>query len=219
MSAPSPGWLRQGRAVFVALHLTAVGLAAIPAPVGGMNRSSWAQPTVRGEIEAWAARLGMPADTLEQGLWDLSVRVMAVRRVVLRPFTPYLDRLGTQQSWRMFVAPHRHPSRLHIDVWEGSGWRTVYVQTTAGEHFLEDVLEGDRFRSALFRYAWPQYKGPYRHLGRWVARRAAEAYPDATRVRLRWFRQETPTPAQMRAGEGPEGRFHSAFVVDLERQP
>lgn len=219
MSETSPPWVRQARAIFVAAHLVAVGLAAIPAPVGGMSRAAWKQPTVRGEIEAWAQRLGMQTDTLEQGLWDIAVDVMAVRRVALRPFQVYYHRLGAQQSWRMFVAPHRHPSRLHIDLWEGEDWRNVYVQTTAGEHWLEDILEGDRFRSALFRYAWPQYRGPYRHLARWVALRAQEDFPDATRVRLRWHRLATPPPGELRAGAAPEGRFHSAFVVDLDPTP
>jgi len=219
MSEPSPGWVRQGRALFVAVHLIAVGLAAIPAPVGGMNRAAWKQPTVRGELEAWAGRLSLETETLEQGLWDIAVNLMAVRKVALWPFQTYYHRLGAQQSWRMFVAPHRHPSRLHIDLWEGEAWRNVYVQTTPGEHWLEDVLEGDRFRSALFRYAWPQYRTPYRHLARWVASRAEDEFPDATRVRLRWHREPTPSPAERRAGEIPRGRFHSAYVVDLDRNP
>ncbi|MEC8422136.1 MAG: hypothetical protein VX000_00090 [Myxococcota bacterium] len=219
MTQPSPSWVRQGRAMFVVLHLLAVGLAAIPAPVGGMSRRAWKQPTVQGEIQAWADRLGVDADALESGLWDVAVQFMGARKKVLRPFRPYYFRLGTQQSWRMFVAPHRHPSRLHIDVWEGADWRNIYIQTTPGDDWMEEVLEGDRFRSALFRYAWPQYERPYRHLARWLAKRAADDFPDATRLRTRWYRKTTPTPRQMRRGTGPEGRFHSAFVVEIERSP
>lgn len=216
---PTPAWVRHGRAVFVALHLVAVGLAAIPAPVGGMNRASWQEPTVKGEIDAWADRVGMEREAFEQGLWDLAVNVMAVRGVVLKPFLPYYHRLGAQQSWRMFVAPHRHPSRLHIDIYENGEWFNVYEQTTAGPHWLEDLLEGDRFRSALFRYSWPQFRAPYRHLARWVAAEAADEFPEATRVRLRWHRRTTPPPETLREGAWPEGRFHSAYVVDIERSP
>jgi hypothetical protein len=219
MSEQSPPWVRHGRAAFVVLHLVAVGLAAIPAPVGGMNRGAWKTPTVRTEIDAWADRLGVEREAFEQDLWDLAVGVMAVRKVALAPFQPYYHRLGAQQSWRMFVAPHTHPSRLHIDIEEGGEWYNIYEQTTAGEHYLEDELEGDRFRSALFRYAWPAFKGPYQHLARWVAGRVAEDFPDATRVRLRWHQRATPSPEDMRAGRIDEGRFHSAFVVAIEREP
>ena len=215
MESQTPTWVRQGRAVFVALHLVAIGLAAIPAPVGGMNRAAWKAPTVQGELHAWADRIGMDHEAFEDGLWELAVDVMALRSVVLRPFRLYYHRLGTQQSWRMFVAPHTHPSRLHIDIEEDGEWFNVYEQTTAGEHYLEDELEGDRFRSALFRYAWPAYKRPYRHFARWVARHAEKDFPEATRVRLRWHRRTTPSASDLRAGRIEEGRFHSAFVVEL----
>ena len=217
MSPPSPPWVRHGRAAFVALHLLAIGLAAIPAPVGGMNRSAWKAPTVQGELHAWADRLGMDHDAFEERLWGIAVAVMDVRGIVLRPFVQYYHRLGTQQSWRMFVAPHTHPSRLHIDIEEDGEWFNVYEQTTPGEHYLEDQLESDRFRSALFRYAWPAYKRPYQHLARWVAAHAQRDFPDATRVRLRWHRQTTPSAAERRAGRVDEGRFHSAFIVELDR--
>ncbi len=211
----SAGAWRHVRGGLVAAHIAAVVLGALPAPEGGMNRKMWKEPTVQGELGAWADRLGMAPDAFEDGLWTLAVGVMRGRRVALTPFQPYYRWAGTTQSWRMFVAPHKFPSRLHVDVREGGEWRSVYVQATPGEGWLEPVLEADRFRSVLFRYAWPSFGRPYDQLVDWLAACAADDFPDADQIRVRWARSRTLPPEAVRAGAVPSVQFHKARVVEL----
>lgn len=208
------------RAILILLHVAAIGLSAIPAPEGGMQRKAWKDPTVQGELAAWGGRLrgvglSMSDAQLEDALWAFAVRYMQVRGKLLAPARPYYRRLGTAQSWRMFVAPHKHPSRLEIAMDRGQGWEVVYLQSSPGEGWLEDALEHDRTRSVLFRYAWKSYRRPYRHMVKWLADRAEQDFPDATQMRVRWRKQRTPTPQQVRAGDPPPINDHSERIVNL----
>lgn len=224
MSQPSPparpGAWPHLRAVLILLHVALIGAAAVPAPEGGMRRKAWQDPTVQGEISAWGDRLrGIGLDVsdaeIESGLWDFAVDYMAARNAALKPARPYYRYLGTEQSWRMFVAPHKHPSRLELSIDRGAGWEVVYLQSTPGEGWLEDILEHDRSRSLLFRYTWRSFRRAYRHMVAWLGEHAARDFPDATRMRARWMRQRTPTPAQARAGKAPPIDPHSEEIVDL----
>ena len=103
-------------ALLVAAHLLAITLQALPAPGGGMSRSTWKDPTVQAEFDAWRVRLngwGWDGTTaqLEDQLWDFAKGFMERRDQVLTPFKPYYKHAGTTQAWRMFVAPHRYPAR------------------------------------------------------------------------------------------------------------
>ena len=210
------------RAALVVAHLLAIGLSAVPAPEGGMRRAAWQDPTVQGEFAAWGDRLrglglGLTDAQLEDGLWDFAVRYMQVRKAALAPARPYYTHLGTGQSWRMFVAPHKHPSRLELAIDRGDDrWEVVYLQSTPGPHWMEGVLEHDRSRSLLFRYAWKSFRRSYRHMVDWLAVEAARDFPEATRLRARWRKQRSPTPAQVREGHAPRIQFHGTLVVDLD---
>lgn len=205
------------RALFVVLHVAAIVLVAIPAPQGGMNRKAWKQPTVQAEFAAWGDRLrgmglSLTNDELEDHLWSFAGSYMRIRNRVLAPTRPYTTYLGTSQSWRMFVAPHRHPSRLEVAVQRGDDWEVVYLQTRPGPDWLEHILEHDRTRSVLFRYAWPAYRGRYKRFSQWLATRAAADFPDAEQVRVRWLRQRSPSPAQVRAHQAPPVTPHGERV-------
>ena len=107
----------QVRAVFITIHLVAITLMALPNPSAGLQRSAWRDPTVQQEFAIWRARLGqvgleMEAQEFEAQLWEFASQFRDVRQALLAPFDPYY-RHGTWQSWRMFVAPHRYPARLH----------------------------------------------------------------------------------------------------------
>jgi hypothetical protein len=204
------------RALFVLFHLVAVTLMALPAPEGAMDRANWADPTVQAEIAVWARRLSVPPADLEEALWRFATRYTAARDRVLAPFGPYYEWCGTEQSWRMFVAPHRHPTRLHVDVREGGEWRAVFVERDREHAWLARQLCSYRFRSLTFRFGWPSYAGEYRSFADWLAHQAARDFPDADRVRVRMFRFRTPSPAEVRAGRPVEGRFESAVELPLE---
>ena len=154
-------------------------------------------------------------EPFEEMVWNLATGYQGTIRVVTDPFRPYYRYFGTHQSWRMFVAPHRNPSILHIDVREGREWVPVYVEGSSEFTWMGETLDHDRVRSALFRYAWPGWTKNYRRLCDWLAIRAAADFPDASQVRFRYWKYRTPTPEQVMADERVEGRFHRRHQVDL----
>jgi hypothetical protein len=206
------------RAALVAVHVAAVVLGALPAPAGGMKRAAWRDPTVQDELAVWRGRLqklgmNLSAAAFEDRLWDVATRFMAARAVVLKPFGPYYRHMGTLQTWRMFVAPHRYPARLHIDVYEHDHWVNIFEEGHPGPDWRQAQLEQDRFRSALFRYSWVSYDRSYRQFGRWVAREVRRDYPDAEAVRLRWFKYKTLDPKAAAAGAEPDGSFVLPLIL------
>lgn len=209
------------RAGLIALHLFAITAMALPSAGGaGLRRASWSEPTVQDEFATWTARLNALGwqGTSEQ-LQDTAFTVVRsyedARGAVLAPFDPYFRYCGTWQSWRMFVAPHRYPARLHIDVQQDGVWRPVYEARSGTYTWRARQLDHDRFRSAIFRYAWPQYRRGYRQFVTWLTAQARTDFPEARRLRVRFYKARTPSPSEVRDGHEPDGRFVNARVVDL----
>lgn len=211
----------QVRTALVLLHLVAVTLCAFPSiGAAGMNRSGWKQPTVQGEFRAWSDRLGglgiaITPDELEERAWGFASAFESARRTVLAPFAPYYTYAGTYQSWKMFVAPHRYPTRVEIAVDRGDGFEVLYLARDPERAWHAEWFDHDRFRAALFRMGWPQYKPLRRHFLEWVAERVAAEVPDARRVRVAFLRTETPTPAETAAGVEPAVERELVNVRDL----
>lgn len=185
-----------------------------------MNRAAWRDPTVQGELAAWTSRLnavgiGITRTELEQRVWDLAVGYVDVRTAVLTPFQPYYRYCGTWQSWKMFIAPHRYPSRLHIDVYERGAWAPLYVARSAEHDWHRRQLDHDRMRASIFRYAWRHYRRHYAKFGRWVAIHVARERPDAEQVRLRFYKYRTATPVEVRSHTEPEGEWTNELLLDL----
>ena len=210
-------------AAFVLFHCVALFLMAIPAPGGGMSKSAWKDPTVQAEFATWTDTLnGMGAELtqqeLEDALWALAKGYMERRNTVLEPFRPYYKYSGTTQSWRMFVAPHRYPARLHIDLrHEPNGdWEPLYVARDAAADWRAWQLDHDRMRAAIFRFSWKPYRCYYESFTKWVASAAAEDFPEAHQVRLRFWKYKTASPEMVKAGEEPEGKWILPRVLELE---
>ena len=49
----------------------------------------------------------------------------------------------------------------------------------------------------------------------WLATRAAVDFPDATRLRVRYFKYRSPTPQEVRAGDIPDGAFQQDKMINL----
>ncbi len=214
-------WIAHLRGVLVILHLLAITLVALPAPEGGMDRQTWKDPTVGGELAAWTERLNgwsiaVTEPQLEDHLWHFSTGYMHARERVLEPFRSYYDYCGTYQSWRMFVAPHRYPTRLHIDVEEQGGWRPVYLERDRAHDWLGSQLDHHRFRSAIFRFGWHGYEHEYNRFAHWVVGRAAHDFPEAAQVRIRLSKYRTLSPEEVRTGRRPEADFVQPVVLPLE---
>jgi hypothetical protein len=213
-------WLPRARAAFVVFHVTAITLAALPSPAGGMSRTAWKDPTVQTEFSAWNQRLNAwfglawAPQEFEQHAWDLAVAVIDVRKTLLAPFDPYYDAVGTGQAWRMFVAPQTHPARLHIEIERGGQFETIYLEGR-DERWGTRWLHHDRLRASRFRYAWPQYKSNWKQFGQWIARKIAHDYPDATTARVSWRRYRSLSPEQVLAGEKAQEKIEGKLQFEL----
>ncbi len=221
---PTPlGWFAHLRGLLVALHLVAVTLMALPAVGEGMSRWAWQDPTVQEEFADWTARFNswgihVTQQQLEDGLFDTASAYESVRDQALAPFGRYYDWCGTYQSWRMFVGPHRYPSRLHIDVEENGTSRPIYVKSDPDHTWMASQLEHYRMRPFLYRLSWFRYVPAFPdfdQLARWVAARAAHDFPEASRVRVRFFKFRTPSPDEVKAGQPVTGEFVPEVVYDL----
>ena len=204
------------RALLITLHIIAVVLMAAPVPQGGMSRSAWKSAMVQDEITAWAARLSMDPGALEADLWQIAEGLNKTWKGAVAPFRPYYRHCGTTQSWRLFVIPQRYPAQLHIELrYPGQDFQPLYIARSDEAVWMRQTLDTERMRSLLFRLSWSHYKRRYLTFGKWIATQAAAEFPEADAVRLRWFRQQTPTPAQVAAGTAPEGAFENDLKLLL----
>jgi len=212
-----------GLAALVALHIVAVTAQALPAPGGGMNRKDWKAQTVQAEMRAWTERINgwgfqWTQEEVEDALWDLATGFMEVRESVLKPAIPYYRNAGTWQSWRMFVAPHRYPSRLSISVKVDGHWSLKYQARSSEYDWMRSQLDHDRFRAALFRYGWgKKYPRQWRTFCSWVAQRAQEDFPEAEAVELKFWSYRTLTPEEVWDGVEPEGEWRRRRVLPLSK--
>ena len=224
--APTSAWGRvwpHVRASLVALHIGAVHLLAIPDAGGvALERSSWKNPTVQAELKAWAQRLtdmGFQTDTptLEAGAYAVAKSWTTTLKTLRVPVRPYADLFGVRQTWRMFMAPHRHPAKLHVDIEVDGQWRPIQIARSAEYDWRREQFDHPRMRSMLFRYSWKRYRRYYQGLTHWIASRAAEDFPEATRVRIRMYGFRTPTPDEVRTDSIPEGKFKQQRVFTAEK--
>lgn len=212
-------------ALLLAIHLFAITVAALPSAGSGLNRTAWKNPTVQEEFAAWRGRLSavgiqVTPEQLEDGAFAFASSWNTLQTGILTPFEPYYD-FATRQSWRMFVAPHRYPGRLHLDIDHGSGWEPLYVARSREHTWRRSQLDQDRFRSALFRYTWKHYQRAGRWDGfvGWVKREATKDFPDAVRVRARYYTYRTPSPDEIRTHTEPKGRFTATRIRRIRGTP
>ena len=211
------------RALLVTAHIVAVFLLALPDARGiEQSRASWNNPTVQAELAAWTRRLaalGWQTDpqTLQQDVLAVARSWNATVTTLRTPVQFYEDHLGVRQRWRMFVAPHRYPAKLHVDLLDDGRWRTIYEARSPEHDWRGAQLDQMRTRAVLFRYGWERYEREYRALARWIARRAGEDFPSAERVRIRYWGYRTPSPEEVDDDAIPPGEFRQVADVALSR--
>ncbi len=204
----------QVRAAVVAFHLVAITLSALPSPEGGMNRATWADPTVQAEFAAWAGRFGMEPKVFEERLWELASSYGSGYRVLLTPVRPYENLVGSEQSWKMFVAPHRFPTRLEIAARpKGGAWEVLFYESSPTATWRREVLRLERLRSAIFRWGWPNYATAWSKGCTAIAKLALDDFPKMDEVRCRFWKAKSPSPAEARKGDLPAGKWTSARLV------
>lgn len=223
-TAPPRGWARLRwhlLGVFVIYHIAAVVLQALPDPGGAFSRQAWRDPTVQQEFAIWSRWLSangyaITPRQLEDRLWVLAGDLAKVRRAVVRPFNLYGNVIGVRQPWRMFVAPHRFPTSLEIDVREDREWRTIYADRSDAHTWRRGLFDHDRMRAAVFRYGWPNYRGVYGEFALWIAREVARDFPQATDVRIRMLKRRTPSPEEVKESKIPAGTYQQDVILPLE---
>jgi hypothetical protein len=203
------------RAALVGLHVLVVVLSAIPSPEGGMDRKAWAEPAVRAELGVWADRFGMEHAAFTERLWGLASRYQGALDVVLAPVRVYERVTGTSQNWKMFVAPHRYPSRLRIEARaDDVAWERLYEARSDEAVWLREVFDHERVRASVFRWSWPGYRRTYRQGCESLARRLFMERSDLTVVRCSLGRARTPAAYEVARGEAAAVRWSDTWRVE-----
>lgn len=183
-------------AAFVALHLFAVGAAAIPSPKGGVDASSLRTEQARQQVEFVAdavGALGMDADAdvVSGELWAIGAGLRRVRTLATAPFEPYFRYAGTTQSWRMFSSVSHSPRQFTVDVDAGGGWQTVYAMADPEHRWRADTFEHERVRAVLADFQGKPRKS-YIGFARRVATWAHADFPESRAIRTRLVQRRTP---------------------------
>ena len=210
------------RTGLILLHLVAIVLKALPAPEGAMSKKDWAHPTVQAEFRQWSQNLqsiGIQTTQmeLEENLWTLATSVTKVRNSTLKPFRPYYRYVGSDQNWRLFVAPHMFPSKLEIDVLVDNTWTPIYRvhSSDSNQQWMSQLIEHGRFRPSIFRYSWARYKKHFNRFALYMSERAATDFPKATQIRFRWWRYPLPTHTEVLENREIMGSFHTALLYPV----
>lgn len=209
------------RAFAIFLHVIAVVVLSLPTPYAVANRKTWQSPNMQADLEQWSKRLRFlgyrDKRELEDDLWTLAQRYLEVRKAFIAPFETYAAYVGgVRQGWRMFANPRIQSAELHIDVLEGHDWRPIYRPHSAEYDFWGDKFRHNRFRKLLGRIGLPEMRGELHYLARFVAERAARAYPQARQIRVRLYRYFTLGPAAVRRGDQPEGEYDPPLVFSAK---
>ena len=200
-------------AVLVAWHALAMLVSSLPSPGRGVDRTYWKDPTVQAEFSAWARMLGVESGPLQDQVYDAAVAVQRAESMVQAPFRPWLKWTNTRQSWKMFVAPHRYPTRMELAVSEGGSWEVVYEEGSELATWHAERFSNERMRANVFAWGWPENDR------RWSA--ACQAFAgelfaeriEAEKVRCRFSKVRSPSASEVLAGDEAEPKWVLTHVV------
>jgi hypothetical protein len=203
---PPPGWRGHAAAAFVTFHLACVILYALPRPPA-LDDEVLENKEVAAELDhsfsalhrvvPWRATPRQMRDDVLGFVRGYVAVTDRIRGIIL----PYLDTVGSTQSWHMFGGtPPRFPLVFVVEVEpEGEGrfvpfqdlnWGTADSRALNFRHRkVQELLVRDDSGMADYAAYW--------------ARRWDERHPDrpARRVRLSFLRLTTPGPAEVRRGQ------------------
>jgi hypothetical protein len=200
MTTPAPEpppltWRHHAVALFVTLHVVCITLYALPRPPA-VDDDILKHPEVKAEMEQWPPWLVQTGLKVVRGYVRLTED--ARRRV-----TPYVDAVGSTQSWHMFGGtPPRYPLVFLIEVRpEGEKDFVLFQDLNWGT--AESRAMNFRHRKVHENLAaWEGEPSWSAYSAHW-ARRWDEEHPGrpAKEVRITVLRLTTPTPEQVRAGD------------------
>ena len=205
------------RAAFVLFHLLMIFLVAFPAPVGGLDRALWKDPTAQQEFASWSKLFHVDQAAFEEFLYQAAVTYMQGRDAVIRPFVRYVGWTGCDQPWRMFVGPQRYPSRFQIQVHRkdqpAEEWETLFEEHSPKHRWHADLFNEERLRSQIFRWTWPSFSGEYQVACAYLARLEFSEDPTAADLRCRFWHTQSPSPEQVRSHSEPGGSWSQTQLV------
>lgn len=203
---------------FVLWHASAMLASGFPSPGAGLNRSYWSDPTVQAEFATWADMLGMESEELQDDIYALAGKVQAGVDLARAPFTPWLELTHTRQSWKMFVAPHRFPTRFQLSVASGRGeWTVVYEERSETATWRRERFGNERVRASVFAWGWPAARTKWKSACLGFARDLFVERPDVDRVRCRFAKVTSPSPEQVRADAPVAEKWVLPIEVRRER--
>jgi hypothetical protein len=172
-------------------------IQASPAP-GKVSKSALKDPIAMQELETWVDIFGLVGlEKTPKEIAELTVSLAdnwkAGKRFINRPMRPFWKITATQQGWGLFTYPDTHPYRMEISIRDtGKSYRPIFVSQDPDLDFGRSVLTFRRVRG-LYN---PGRRAPktYANLTRWFARKVFAAYPEATRVKFRFYRTHTTLP-------------------------
>ena len=199
---------------FIVFHALAIGLSSIPSPGQGLNRQNWDDPTVQGEFGAWAEILGVDTAVLQDHAFAAAKALQSTHDTLLVPFRPYLKASGSVQSWKMFVAAHRYPTRLQIQVREAKGdWKTVFYERDPVANWHADQFANERMRASVFAWGWESAARKWKSACEGFARTLYAERPALESVRCRFLKRRSPSPEEIASDTGDEGMYVFQRVV------
>ncbi|MCB9779556.1 MAG: hypothetical protein H6742_13415 [Alphaproteobacteria bacterium] len=212
------------RAILVLLHVLVISVLSFPAPVGMMTERAFSHPDTQASFQSYtdalnAVGVDIDKDEFQQLLWDAGTAFISVRRKVVAPMQPYVALTGTEQGWRMFGSVNRRPAWLRVELKQDGAWRTIYEMRSDEYTWRRQQLDQERVRAVVNNFSWLHSKRTYEDFGLWLARRAAEDFPDATHLRTSMVRRALPPPDELRAHGMPEGTvlWETEYSLDKHR--
>ncbi len=193
------GWRAPLLAVFVAFHVLAMLVLALPANGRLGDRAVWQSRENQLQFARWArlaSKLGVARDgpELEQLLWRLVQSYLGARQVAVAPFELYREYCGMGQGWRMFSNPQSHPAYIHVELRRGASFEPIYLSRSSQYDWRARQLDHHRVRKLFGRIARSTEQDLWEQFGAWAAQRAAQDFPDALELRIWQERRRTPEP-------------------------
>jgi hypothetical protein len=207
------------RAALVLFHITAISVCAFPAPDGRGTAAALAEPAAQVELEAWSKRLGASPEAIATFALNVAERWDAVHAALVAPFLPYLLWTGTYQSWAVFIAPNRTPTRVYFEVHARTSapgvFQTVFEEGSKVFTWQAKELSAERTRALFELGSWPRFSWLGQPVCSWAARKLFVERSDIDRVRCRAYRAPSPSPEQVLRNERIPGEW--LFIAELLR--
>ena len=212
------------RTLLIFYHVFAVIVLSMPSPHRTADRAAWKTPSSQQEFSSWARSLDsigieITGPELEEKMWNLAQRYLAVRKTLVEPVRHYMTYAGIGQGWRMFSRPQVRPGRVHIDIMhEQSGtFERLFVEGSSEHRWRAHQFKHNRIRKLFGRFRRNTRPHAFNAFAKWIAVEAAREFPDAVSLRVRLERWKTLRPDRVRAGQVPESAFELSRVFAMER--